>query len=155
MVPSLRNKVFARAFYKKLVGVRGQRPCDTQQKHYINRLRLIVVSMLWCESTVSQRETWFSLKWSVARQCAGATLCATQAGCTQFQCIQQKNLPSGCRVLKLSLHTKPKREGQCFVFFSKQVLCSLPLRMSLRSILRKFDFKNWGQAQPGQKSSTG
>ena len=46
MVPSLRNKVFARAFYKKLVGVRGQRPCDTQQKHYINRLRLIVVSML-------------------------------------------------------------------------------------------------------------
>ena len=46
MVPSLRNKVFARAFYKKLVGVRGQRPCDTQQKHYINRLRLTVVSML-------------------------------------------------------------------------------------------------------------
>ena len=29
-------------------------------------------------------------------------------------------------------------EGQCFGFFSKQVLCSLPLRMSLRSILRWF-----------------
>ena len=40
------TEVFGRAFYKKLVGVRGQRPCDTQQKHYINRLRLIVVSML-------------------------------------------------------------------------------------------------------------
>ena len=67
----------------------------------------------------------------------------------------QKNLPSACHVLKLPLHTKPKREGQCFVFCSKQVLCSLSPRMSLRSILRKFDFKNWGQAQPGQKSSTG
>ena len=32
-------------------------------------------------------------------------------------------------------------EGQCFGFCSKQVLCSLSLRMSLCSILRKFDLR--------------
>ena len=42
-----KNRSFLSNFCtQKFVGVRGQYPCDTQQKHYINRLRLIVVSIL-------------------------------------------------------------------------------------------------------------
>ena len=63
----------------------------------------------------------------------------------------QKHLPSACHVLKLPLHTKPKRKGQCFVFCSKQVLCPLPPRISLCSILRKFDFKKLGPGSAWSK----